>query len=209
MCFTDLDRHLGAVERSVIALNKDGAPARSVILSRVYSTPAGDLWEAMTDPERLPRWFACVDGDLKLGGRYQIEGNAGGSITECEPPTSLSLTWEFADDVSWVHVLLKEEAPGVTRLTLTHTALLSSHWNEFGPGATGIGWELGLIGLAFFVENPVADKFDERSFAQSSAGRTFLRKSAEKWGDAAIGAGDNPDTARLCAARTAAFYSGD
>ena len=45
------------------------------------------MWDACTDPERIGRWFLPVSGDLRLGGRYQLEGNAGGEILRCEPPT--------------------------------------------------------------------------------------------------------------------------
>ena len=31
-----------------------------------------DLWEALTSAERIPRWFAPVSGDLRLGGRFQV-----------------------------------------------------------------------------------------------------------------------------------------
>ena len=32
-------------------------------------------------PDRIPRWIGgAVTGDLRLGGRYQIEGNASGEI---------------------------------------------------------------------------------------------------------------------------------
>ena len=43
-----------------------------VVVDRVYGTDAADLWETLTDPERLARWFARVDGDLREGGRFTI-----------------------------------------------------------------------------------------------------------------------------------------
>ena len=30
-----------------------------------------------------------ISGDLRLGGRYQLQGNAGGEILVCEPPQHL------------------------------------------------------------------------------------------------------------------------
>jgi uncharacterized protein YndB with AHSA1/START domain len=32
---------------------------------RVYDTDAADLWAAVTEPDRLARWLAPVDGDLR------------------------------------------------------------------------------------------------------------------------------------------------
>ena len=80
----DVEGHLGAVERSVWSLERDGQPARAVTLSRSYSTAVEDLWDAVTNSERIPRWFLPVSGELEPGGRYQLEGNAGGVITACE-----------------------------------------------------------------------------------------------------------------------------
>jgi len=69
----DVERHLGAVKRSVCSLERDRRPARAVTLSRSYATTAGDLWDAVTNGERIPRWFMPVSGDLEPGGRYVRE----------------------------------------------------------------------------------------------------------------------------------------
>ena len=98
----DVKRLLGAVERTVSSLERDGQATRAVTLARSYATTVEDLWDAVTSAERIPRWFLAVSGRLELGGRYQLEGNAGGRIRHCERPSHLGLTWEFGDDVSWV-----------------------------------------------------------------------------------------------------------
>lgn len=90
----DISNYLGTVERSVASLERNGKPARAVILSRCYDTGVEDLWDAVTNPERLPRWFLPVEGNLQQGGRYQLKGNAGGTITLCQAPDTLDLTWE-------------------------------------------------------------------------------------------------------------------
>lgn len=202
---SEIENHLGAVERKVVSLEKDGVQLRSVILSQSYETTIEDLWDAVTNRERLPRWFAPVEGDLQLGGTYQVKGNAGGKIVECESPDTFSLTWEIFGDVSWVDVTFKAEGPKSARLTLTHTAKLSSHWEQYGPGATGVGWEFGLLGLAIYFANPDAEKVDEEAFATSTEGKAFIRG----WGDAAISAGEASERARNSTAQTAAFYTGE
>ena len=53
----DFESHLGAVERSVSSLERDGLPAGAVTLSRSYATTVEDLWDALTNGERIPRWF--------------------------------------------------------------------------------------------------------------------------------------------------------
>ena len=205
----DVEGHLGAVERSVASLERDGQPARAVTLSRGYATTVGDLWDAVTSGERIPRWFLPISGDLKLGGRYQLEGNAGGVITTCERPSRLALTWEFGGDVSWVEVRLSNDGAGRARLTLTHTALLSERWREYGPGAVGVGWEMGLLGLALHIDQPAAPKPDEAEFAASRDGKALLTGSSEGWGRAAVATGEDPDAAGAAARRTTAFYTGE
>ena len=151
----DVDNHLGAVERSVSWLERDGQSASAVTLSRSFATTVDDLWDAVTNGERIPRWFSPVSGDLQLGGRYQLEGNAGGTITACEPPSHFALTWEFYG-TSWVEVRVADGGDGGARLTLSHIAHLSDHWDQYGPGAAGVGWEMGLLGLALHIAQPDA-----------------------------------------------------
>ena len=205
----DVEGHLAAVQRTVSFLDRDGQPASAVTLSRSFATTLDDIWDAVTNGERIPRWFAPVSGNLELGGHYQVEGNAGGTITACERLSHFTLTWEFAGDVSWVEVRLSGDESGSARLTLTHTAHLSEHWDEFGPGAVGVGWELGLLGLALHINDPDWLKPDEEALAASPDARAFVTGSSESWGQAAIEAGTDPGVAQASAARTTAFYTGE
>src|SRR5215472_2409113 len=131
----------GAEFRRFENRDHEGKPARVVVAIRTYDTSCEDLWDALTNRERIPRWFLPIEGDLRLGGRYQLKGNAGGSITRCESPRALDLTWEFGGGVSWVRVRLDPDGQR-TRLTLEHIVRASDvdeHWARFGPGAVGIG----------------------------------------------------------------------
>ena len=206
----DVEHHLGAVERSVASLERDGQPARAVTLARSYGTTVDDLWDAATNGARIPRWFMPISGDLTLGGRYQLEGNAGGVITACARPSHLALTWEFGGVVSWVKVRVADDGAGRPRLTLTHTAgHVSEHWTEYGPGATGVGWELGLMGLALHLAQPNEPKLDEAAFSASPDGKAFIAGSSDGWGHASIVGGTDADAARAAARRTTAFYTGE
>ena len=203
------ESHLAATERTVSFQDVEGQPAGAVTLSRGYATTVADLWDAVTSADRIPRWFAPVIGNLEPGGRYQVEGNAGGSITECVPLSHFTLTWEFAGDVSWVEVRLANDGPDMTGLTLIHTALLSEHWDTYGPGAVGVGWEMAFLGLALHIADPSAPKPDEEEFATSPEGRAFIHGSSEGWAQAAIAAGTEPEAARAAEGRTTAFYTGE
>ena len=205
----DFQSHLAAVQRSVSSLERDGQPARAVTLSRAYATRVDDLWDAVTNQDRIPRWFLPVSGNLELGGRYQLEGNAGGVITACERLSHFALTWEFAGDVSWVEVSVSGAGNSRAWLALTHTALLSEHWSEYGPGATGVGWELGLMELAIHLAQPDEPMPYEAAFAASTEGRAFIAGSSEGWEQAAVAAGEEPAAAHAAAMRTTAFYTGE
>ncbi len=204
----DVEGHLGAVERSVSHGEREGQPVRAVTLRRSLATTVADLWDAVTSGERIPRWFAPISGDLKFGGRYQLEGNAGGTITVCERASHFALTWEYGG-VSWVEVGVADGGDGGARLTLSHIAPLSEHWDQYGPGAVGVGWEMGLLGLALHIAEPDAGKLDEAAFAASPDGKAFLIGSSAGWEQAAIAAGTDPEAAHAAATRTAAFYTGE
>ena len=50
---------------------------------------------------------------------------------------------------NWITLRLTAEADGRTRLELEHLVPVDDElWTEFGPGAVGLGWDLGLVGLA-------------------------------------------------------------
>ncbi len=205
---------LGADIREVQTRSHNGQPARAVILSRDYATTPDDLWAALTTPERISRWFLPVTGDLKPGGRYQLEGNAGGLIERCQAPDTLELTWEFGDNMSWVIVRLVAVGDA-TRLTLEHIMLKDeaseAHWKQYGPGATGVGWELGFFALGMHVAGNGGriDPTEFEAWTGSSDGKAFAKFSAEAWGDAHIAAGTQVTKAHAMAARTSAFYRGE
>lgn len=206
----DLAAHLGAMTRTVKNLERDGKPAKAVIASRVYDTDAADLWNALTDQKRLPRWFAKVDGDLKLGGRFHVENNASGTITACEPNRHVAGTWEFMGGTSWIEISLTPEAGG-TRLELTHTAPIDPHWEKFGPGAVGVGWDLSFMGLARHLAEPdaaVAMEAVEGWFGSPEA-KDMIRSASDGWGAAAIAAGENRDHALAAAESTRKFFTGE
>ena len=213
----NIDNPLGFQTREVEEVEHEGQPARSVRGSRVYTTDVADLWDAVTNPERIPRWFLPVSGDLRLGGKFQLEGNAGGTITHCEPPTHLGVTWEFGGSVGWVHVRLEEHEKG-TKLVLDHITpqeeAAEQHWAQFGAGATGVGWDLGLVGLMLHLESG-GEQVDAAGFMTwmtGDEGKAYVRRCAEHWGTAhaaSAKSAEDAEAARAMAERTAKFFSGE
>ncbi len=198
------------VVRAVSSGERAGAATRTMRALRVYPTDPTDLWEALTDPKRIARWFLPVTGDLVIGGRYQLEGNAGGTIEHCVPPESFALTWEYGDSVSWLTVTLVP-APNGTTLELSYESPLDpAFWEDYGPGATGLGWDAAILFLGRHLET--GESFapeDEGAFWTSAEGALFARSVAGSWADAAIAAGDSVDQARAAMERSIAFFTGN
>ena len=65
----------------------------AVRVENVYDTDLADLWSAITEPDRLARWVATVEGDLRLGGmieaRFTSTWEGPGRIDVCDPPIAL------------------------------------------------------------------------------------------------------------------------
>ena len=202
---TDHTEQAAAVERS---LGTRGA-ARVATIARTYPTDQQDLWHACTTPERLARWFAPVHGDLRPGGRYQVEGNAGGTVETCDAPHGFTATWEFDGQVSRISVRLTPLDAGRTRLELEHAGEIPEEfWTQFGPGATGIGWDLSFLGLARHLADPAAPRPTDDAMATTPEGIAFITASGEAWREVAVAAGDDPAQARAAADRCRAFYTG-
>ena len=76
----DVTAQIDAVERGVETTQRDGEEVRVQRLAQVYPATIDDVWDAVTSADRIPRWFLPISGDLRLGGRYQLEQNAGGEV---------------------------------------------------------------------------------------------------------------------------------
>src|SRR5260370_16198190 len=82
-----------------------------------------------------------IIGDLRLGGHYQFEGNAGGTIRRCEPPRLLAVTWEMGGSPRWLTISLAGES-GMDRPPAR-------------TGGTERGWRLVVIRSKQDVRSPL------------------------------------------------------
>ncbi|HJU97800.1 MAG TPA: SRPBCC family protein [Jiangellaceae bacterium] len=201
-------RSAGLVTREIRTGSREGRPTKIAIARRRYAAERPDVWDALTNAERIPRWFLPVSGDLAVGGRYQLEGNAGGVVESCEQPESFVVTWEFGGMLSWLRVHLSEDDGGTT-LELVHEAHVDPDlWAQFGPGAVGVGWDLALFGLdQHIASGATVDQAEAAAWLVSPEGVEFAQLCSEGWAQAAIGDGDEPEQARAAAERTVAFYT--
>jgi len=208
----DVDHQIKAVSRKVEPRTIDTGEAHVVTISQGYDTDPADLWDAVTNIERIPRWFLPISGDLTVGGRYQLEGQAGGTVLTCDPPKNFTATWEYGGNVSWIDVSVGADGPDRARLLLEHIIPVDGDdiWREFGPGAVGMGWDSMLLGLALHLRTGEAiDPSSGQQWLGTEEGRRFLTLSGEEWYAAGVAFGVDPADARAMADRCLAAYSGE
>lgn len=206
----DVKHQINEVRREVGSRVLEAGEARVITVSQTYQGSLDDVWDACTNPDRIRRWFLPVSGDLRVGGRYELEGNASGTVERCDPPSSFAATWELGGDVSWIEVRLSEAADGRVRLELEHVAHVADElWAQFGPGAVGIGWDLALVGLAQHLSGgaPVTAE-ESAAWAGSDEGGEFIALSSERWCQASVDAGTPATEAQAAAEQSLAFYTG-
>ena len=205
----DIAREIQAIHRGVGEATTPGGEAHLVRFERTYDAAVDDVWDAVTNPERITRWFLPISGDLRLGGSYQFEGNAGGTILACERPNRLQVTWVFGAptaDPSILELRLAAVDGDTTRLELEHTAIVPEEfWTAYGPGAVGVGWDGAALGLSLHLQGGSIS--DPGAWAASPEGREFYRQSSDAWGAAHLAAGADPDAVAQAVAGTYAFYA--
>jgi uncharacterized protein YndB with AHSA1/START domain len=175
----DIANQLNAIHRQVERQPAaDGATELvSVLMRRGYNAPVQDVWEAVTDPDRIKRWLMPISGDLRVGGRFQLEGNAGGEILACEPPRLLRAT--FGDPNSIVEVRLTPQGDGNTVLELEHTVPIEIAQSGAGALWVGPGWDGALLGLGLFLRGEAPG--DPVAAASSPEAQAFSEQSVRAW----------------------------
>ena len=89
------------------------------------------------------------------------------------------------------------------------TQRCSPHRAQFGPGAVGVGWVSGLIGLYLHLTTRQAvNRAKVAEWSGPDEGRRFLTASSDGWCAASVASGTDPAEARAAANRTTAFYTG-
>jgi uncharacterized protein YndB with AHSA1/START domain len=207
----DIIEELQAVSRSVSAGKVPAGEGQMVALHRTYRADIEDVWDAITNPERISRWFLPISGEFRVGGHYQLEGNAGGEILRCERPRLLQATWLSGDapaGTSEVEVRLSQVGDDQTELVLEHTAIVPPEmWDQYGPGAVGVGWELALLGLSWYLASGAGMSNEDReAFEKSAQARELMTGSADGWRIAHEASGASAEAAAAAATNTIGFY---
>jgi uncharacterized protein YndB with AHSA1/START domain len=106
---------------------------RETRVERAFEAPMSLVFEALTRPEHVRRWFSAdgeplhiCESDFRVGGSYHFAWYAGdeecsfrGTFLELEPPTRIVATWVFdgSPEAEAVETITLREDDGVTTMT--------------------------------------------------------------------------------------------
>ncbi|WBQ03339.1 SRPBCC domain-containing protein [Kribbella sp. CA-293567] len=183
----DILEHITAIQRHV---SQTGEEVR-VTLRRTYQAQLEEVWDAITDPDRIARWMLPITGELKVGGSFQLEGNAGGEILECDPPKRFKVT--FGGPESMVEIRLTADAAGeAVELQMDHS-VPAAFGGPSGALYVGPGWDGALLGLALYLEGKIEEGHDPREMANSPESLEFSAESIRAWTKAVRDSGLVPE----------------
>lgn len=212
----DLLLQLQAIHRATSRRPGAAGEFVSVQVRRTYDAPITDVWSALTDRARLARWMFPIEGELRVGGSFQFQGNAGGDILACEPPHLLRVT--YGGPTSTVEIRLAEVEPGpgqraargagpgeaarrerderdergagATELVLEHTVPIEIARSVAGALFVGPGWDTGLVALDLHLRGTLADA---AAFHKSREVQDLGAGSISAWATTAAAAGASDD----------------
>lgn len=173
----DIARQIQAIQREVRRCSVVSGEGIGVLVRRDYDAPIADCWRALAEPDRLKRWFLPVSGELRVGGTFQLEGNAGGEILRCEPPRLLRVTW--GGETSVVELRLAPNGDKATTLELDHTVPIEMAGSGAGSLFVGPGWDGALLALGLYLDGEISA--DPAAAAHSPEAQEFSRQSVHAW----------------------------
>lgn len=107
-------------------------------IEQTWETDVADLWDAVSDPERLARWFAPILGTPCVGGEFGIQFDDGDvpgmTLLYCERGRAFTFVWPMEAGPTEVHVEVRAVTPTTSTLVLTHRLLSRAKAPEYGAG---------------------------------------------------------------------------
>ena len=154
--------------RIVGSLRRTEPGKGAVRMEEVYDTDLEDLWSALTDPRRLARWLAEVEGDLHVGGRVHASFASGwtgqGRIEVCQPPHRLMVTMSAGrPDETVIEATLADDQ-GRTRLVVEERGISLDELAHHGAG-----WQAHVEDLAIHLRGGEANGWHARWTALTPA----------------------------------------
>ena len=125
---------------------------KPLVVERVYDAPPALIWQALTDPAEMKKWYFDLPGfRAEPGYKFQFEGGTPErsylhlcEVTIAIPNQKLAYSWcydGYPGDTLITFELLAEA--GKTRLRLTHAGLESfaaANNPDFDPKNFELGW---------------------------------------------------------------------
>jgi uncharacterized protein YndB with AHSA1/START domain len=127
-----------AARSSVVGTLRTEEGRASVRMEDRFATDVEDLWAAVTQPRRLARWLAEVQGEPRIGATLHARFTSGWEgplrIEVCEPPFRLVVTAGAGeDDETTMEAVLTPDGDG-TRLVVEERGLPIGHVAGHGAG---------------------------------------------------------------------------
>lgn len=128
--------------------------AHSLVFRRYLAHRPALVWAALTEPDRLGRWFGNYRGAARVGGtvRLRMTGDAelaGGPVpvhlVECTPPRRLVVDLDWTPGSTWRLALTLHPRDGATELLLEQPMPAEP---EIADLATGWHWYLDRLAAA-------------------------------------------------------------
>lgn len=180
----DMLEELAAAHRAVGRRAGQDGEVVAVQLRRSYDAEPADVWDAVTDPDRLARWFSPVSGELRLGGTFQVEGNAAGEVLQCAPPEHFRVTW--GGPTSLVDVRLTADGDG-TVVELEHSVPIEIAQSGAGALFVGPGWDVGVLALGLFLHGEGIG--DPAAWESSPEVQRYSAGVIDAWSEVALASG--------------------
>lgn len=123
-----------------------------VRVQRTIGASRDRVYEALTQPKHLNRWFTQkAKCDLRVGGRYSNADHDAGEFTRLTPGRALGFTWEnpAACPGTTVAIRLYPAGRGRCRMVLGHSGLPKK---EQGIDGLYGGWSWALSSLKSYLE---------------------------------------------------------
>ena len=135
-----------------------------VVIERVYPVTAEEIWEALTDNDKIGQWyFKLPEFKPEVGFEFRFDGGKDPErpyhhicvITSVVPLKKLSYTWRYEGyaGISEVRFELFEEGKN-TRVRITHTGI-----ETLAPGNPDFAKENFIGGWTYFLNEALKDFF--------------------------------------------------
>ena len=143
------------------SLRRLGEGKGAVRMEDLYDSGIDDLWSAVTDPRRLARWIAEVEGDLRLGGRIHARFTSAwdgpGRIDVCQAPHRLMVTMAPGTSEETVIEVTLVAEKGKTRLVVDERGIPLDELADHGAG-----WQAHVEDLTAHLEGREAADWQAR-----------------------------------------------